>query len=116
MNEDQRAEFLEHMRNGMRRGAAANALGFSRGQVLEEIDDDEEFEARVVEAEGEASEHVEEALYQAAVSGSVAACKLWLSLRKPKAPSLPVLYEGEQVQPSDDMDAELEQIMRLTTE
>jgi len=116
MDSEQREEFLEHMRNGMRRGAAANALGLSRGQVLEEIDDDEEFEALVVEAEGEATEHVEEALYQAAVSGSVAACKLWFSLRKPKAPSLPVLYEGENMEPAENTDDELEAIMRLTPE
>jgi hypothetical protein len=92
-------EFLEHMRQGMRRGAAAYAIGLERKLVLDFILDHEDFEARVLDAEGEATEHVEEAIYQAAVSGSVPAAKLWMDMRKPKRSPLPSLMED----PSTDM-------------
>lgn len=83
MTTDQQEEFLEHMRNGMRRGAAANAMGLARKVVLDYISEHEDYETLVLDAEGEATEHVEEALYQAAVSGSVSAAKLWFALRNP---------------------------------
>lgn len=70
------------MRAGMRRGAAAEAMGFVRVQVIDYIRDHEGFEGEVLEAEAEATEHVEEALYQAAVSGNVGACKMWLDLKR----------------------------------
>ena len=83
MTGSEQATFCDHMRAGMRRGAAAEAMGLQRASVLDEIAEDPEFEKAVLDAEGEASEHVEEAIYQAAVSGSVAAAKLWLDLRRP---------------------------------
>lgn len=104
----QKAQFCEHMRSGMRRGAAAEAMGYERGQMLEWIAEDESFEADVLEAEGHATEHVEEALYQAAVSGSVPAAKLWLELRQPSRPMLPAVIESG---PSVDPIAELNAIM-----
>lgn len=80
----------------MRRGAAAEAMGLSRREVLDEIAEDPELERDVLDAEGEATEHVEEAIYQAAVSGSVAAAKLWMDLRKPAPSMLPVVASGPQ--------------------
>jgi hypothetical protein len=82
-------EFVRSMRRGMRRGAAAEMLGFKRADVLDYIDANEDFAARVIEAEGEATEHVEEALYQAAVSGNVTAAKIWLELRRPTSATSP---------------------------
>ena len=74
-------KFLQHLREGMRRGATAELLGFSRMSVMNYIEDHPDFEKQVLDAEGEATEHVEEALFQAAVSGNVAACRAWLELR-----------------------------------
>lgn len=88
-NKEQRAEYLEHIRAGMRRGAAADAMGLNRRQVREYIEGDPEFEKAVLDGEVDATEHVEEALYQAAVSGNVSAAKTWLEMRggKPAAPA-----------------------------
>jgi hypothetical protein len=95
-----RRELLHHIREGMRPGAAGEALGFTRHETWGFIDHDEKLEAEVEEAEREATEHVEEALYQAAVSGNVTAAKMWLDLRQPKPTALvpvaaPASPEGE---------------------
>lgn len=113
MTEAQQTEFLEHLRNGIRRGAAGYAMGLDRMTVMDFIaaEGNEEFAKAVLDAEGEAHEHVDEAVWQAAVSGSVAAARLWYSLQKRSESQLPVVYEGE---PDDD--DELEAIARLTTE
>lgn len=68
----------------MRPGAAAEILGIERHQLDGYLFDNPEFAAQVADAEQDAVEHVEEALYQAAVSGNVAACKLWLE-RRPRS-------------------------------
>jgi hypothetical protein len=73
-------EFLDHLRQGMRRGATAQLLGFGRMTITNYIEDHPEFEKRVLDAESEATEHVQEALYQAAVSGNVSAARAWLEL------------------------------------
>lgn len=103
MTRSQRDEFIGHMRNGMRRGAAAEAMGLSRMAVMCFIADDDEFRAAVEDAEGQATEHVEEALYQAAVSGNVTAAKIWLERRVP-APSTDLTLPGPT---GDDMDSVL---------
>jgi predicted methyltransferase MtxX (methanogen marker protein 4) len=112
---DQELEFLEHMRAGMRRGAAAEVMGFTRREVLDYIDSNAEFELAVLDAEGLATEHVEEALYQAAVSGSVPAAKLWLELRRPKAPPLPMVLPDDTVVGTDG-DDDFEDLVKLTME
>lgn len=112
MNEGHKYEFLEHMRQGMRRGAAAEVLGLTRREVIEFIDSDEEFERDVLDAEAQANEHVEEALYQSAVTGSVAAAKLWLDLRRPKPSMLPMVLEDGPAGADDGMD----EILRMTRE
>jgi hypothetical protein len=111
MNPSQQADFLEHMRAGMRRGAAAEVLGLTRREVLDFIDSDAEFELQVLDAEGLATEHVEEALYQAAVSGSVAAAKLWLDMHKPKPSMLPMALPD-----ASEGDDDFDDLLRLTTE
>lgn len=74
-------QYLDHLKNGMRRGAAAEVLGLPRKLVLDHIALHDDFEAKVIDAEAEATEHVEEALYQAAISGNVAAAKIWLDYK-----------------------------------
>jgi hypothetical protein len=75
-------QYLDHIRNGMRRGAAAEALKLPRKLVFDHIALHDDFEGKVIDAEGEALEHVEEALYQAAISGNVQACKMWLDYQR----------------------------------
>jgi len=95
-------EFLHHLRQGMRRGAAAELLGFSRMTVIDYIEEHPDFEKKVLDAEGEANEHVEEALYQAAVSGNVAAARAWLELRPAPRSDMPL--GGSQVPPPEPTD------------
>lgn len=79
-----RDEFLGHIRRGMRRGMAAEEVGLNRMQLREFIAEDEKFRKMVEDAETDATENVEEALYQAAISGSVAAAKAWIDLKGSK--------------------------------
>lgn len=78
---DQKEEFLEHIRAGMRRGAASDVLELDRRKMRDYIEENADFEAAVLDAEIDATEHVQEALYQAAVSGNVAAAKAWLEMQ-----------------------------------
>ena len=120
MNEEQQQEFLEHMRSGMRRGAAAEVMDLTRLEVQDYIRSDPDFERRVVDAEELATEHVEEALYQAAVSGSVPAAKLWLDRARPQRRPVPTqpLETPEGAESAEPVYAEdeLEEIFRLTTD
>lgn len=84
-----REAYLQQIREGVRRGAAAD-LVFNPGDsnpdlrrwVREYIEEHPDFERLVLDAEVEATEHVEEALYQAAVSGTVTAAKIWLEMMR----------------------------------
>ena len=106
-----REDFLTHMREGMQRGAAAEAMGLTRKQVIDYIGAHEDYEALVLDSEARASEHVQEALYQAAVSGHVHAAKLWLEMKgKPK---LPTTALSTNVDASDPVDDELAELMRV---
>ena len=101
-------ELLAHVRGGMRPGAAAELLGYHRDDIFALIDGDQEFAERLELAEREATEHVEEALYQAAVSGNVTAARIWLERReRPKSTAL--VPAGEQ----QTGDAELDALNRL---
>ena len=91
----QREEYLDHLRRGMRPGAAAEHMGFERKAILDLIEEDEDLGAAVKDAEREATEHVEEALYQAAVSGNITAARIWLDLRKPKRPGTDLVPSSE---------------------
>jgi hypothetical protein len=74
-------EFLQHVREGLPRGSAADMIEFSRPKMRDLIEENPEWEKQVLDAEIDATEHVQEALYQAAISGSVAAAKTWLELK-----------------------------------
>jgi len=117
MTPAQQEEFLEHMRSGMRRGAAAEVMELTRIAVQSFIRATPDFERLVIDAEELATEHVEEALYQAAVSGSVPAAKLWLERARPqRTMHAPAPVGDEDTQPAPVYEDELEAIMRLTTE
>lgn len=79
----QREQFLEEIRRGMRRGLAADALRIQREIVHAYAAEHPEFEDAIKQAERDANEPVEDALYQAAVSGNVTAISLWLLNRAP---------------------------------
>lgn len=80
--------YLQHVRQGMRPGAAAEAMGFDRDAILDYSTENEELKELLTKAEREATEHVEEALFQAAVSGNITAARIWLDMRKPKSTAL----------------------------
>jgi len=81
-----RVKFLEHIRAGTKRSTAARVLGFDYLIILAYIGAHPEFEREVLDAEAEASEDVEKALFQAALEGNVSAAKEWLALRSRDAP------------------------------
>lgn len=86
LNLAQQEQFLQQIREGMMRGAAADVVFHAddpkrRRQVREFILETPAFEKAVEDAEVEATEHVLEALYQAAISGNPGAAKTWLELR-----------------------------------
>jgi hypothetical protein len=107
------AEFLEHLRAGMQRGAAADALGLSRIKVREYINTNKPYERLVLDAEVDATEHVQEALYQAAVSGSVAAAKTWLEIHPHTNPVAPLRPEPAPRPTSSDPFADLDNVASL---
>lgn len=104
--------FLEHLRAGMRRGAAADELGLARIRVREYIANHKDFERLVRDAEVDATEHVEEALYQAAVSGSVAAAAKWLEMH-PRQGTVTITSSGQAPPPSSDPFADLDNVTSL---
>lgn len=77
-DEGTREAFLQNVRDGMRRGSAGEALDLTRTHVFGYIASQPMFEMRVIDAEGEATEHIEEALWQAGASGNVTAARIWL--------------------------------------
>jgi hypothetical protein len=101
-------EYLENIRAGMQRGAAADVVGLDRIKVREFILTDKAFERLVLNAEVDATEHVREALYQSAVSGNVSAAKIWLDLNAQEAPATsrrPEAPKGPQSSdPFEDLD------------
>jgi hypothetical protein len=107
-------QFLEHIRAGMRRGAAADELSLARIKVREYIANHKDFERLVLDAEVDATEHVEEALYQAAVSGSVAAAKTWLEMHPRQHANQPVGRPATPLPPSSsDPFADLDNVAAL---
>jgi hypothetical protein len=78
-----RDEYLELLRAGQRRGAAAHAVGVTRQTVSQYKKRDLEFAALCDDAEMDANEEVEDALFQAALSGNVTAVQVWLYNRWP---------------------------------
>lgn len=76
-----REQFLEHLRSGMRPGAAAFVGKIPRATVDGYMAEHPDFALEVRDAEATATEHVEEAVYQAAISGNVQAARLWFAVR-----------------------------------
>lgn len=73
-----REAFLALLRDGARRGAAADQVGVTRQTVRMAYQADPDFRAAVDQAEMDANEPVEDALYQAAIAGNVRAIEVWL--------------------------------------
>jgi hypothetical protein len=78
-----REKFIKLLADGSRRGTAAQAVGISRAQVCNYAKDNPQFALAMNEAEMESNEPVEDALYQAALSGNVVAIQVWLYNRMP---------------------------------
>ena len=79
-----KAAFLDLLRSGTRRCAAARAVGIDRSTAYRHSRDDPDFAAAVEEAETEANEVVEDALFKAATEGgNVTAMQVWLYNRCP---------------------------------
>lgn len=76
-----RDRFLTLVRAGARLGVAASQVGFNMDTVRRARKADPLFDALVLEAEEDAAEPVEQALYDAAVKGEPWAVKLWLANR-----------------------------------
>lgn len=81
--DEKKAAYLEQLRNGVRRMAAARAVGVDPDTVSIHKAKDPEFAAACEQAELEACEQVEDALFQAAISGNVVACQVYLYNRMP---------------------------------
>lgn len=95
-NRAKREAFLTHLRFGMRRGVAADQedVQIDRFKLRAFIAEDDAFRARVEDAEVDALELIEEALFQAAQSGNVTAAKHWIALKGPQV--APVAAAGAQ--------------------
>jgi hypothetical protein len=75
-----RERFLQHLRDGLQRGEAFDAVGVNRRKGREYIATHPAFEADVLDGELDALELVRSSLFQSALSGSVPASKAWLAL------------------------------------
>lgn len=73
-----RKAYLAHLSQGMRRGASARAIGVDRAAIYRYMKKHPEFAEAIDGAELESCEIVEDALFQAAQSGNVVACQVWL--------------------------------------
>jgi len=78
-----REAYLEHLRRGALRGAAAKAVGVSRWTPLAHAKADPEFARAIEEAELAAVQVVEDALFAAAAEGNVTAQIFVLTNRAP---------------------------------
>jgi hypothetical protein len=81
---EKRQHFLKCLREGMRRGMACEAVGISRWGLHKYYTRHPEFLDEIDKAELDACELVEAALFQAAISGNVVACQVWLYNRNSK--------------------------------
>jgi hypothetical protein len=83
-SEAKREQYLTELREGARRGAAAESVGISRETARVWMRDNAAFREQVEQAEMDANELVEDALFQAASSGNVTAIQVWLYNRTPE--------------------------------
>lgn len=75
--------YLEALRRGSLRGAAAKAVGVTRWTILHHARQDPEFAKAIEDAEMSLVQVVEDALYKAAVEGNVTAQQVILYNRAP---------------------------------
>ncbi|MDY0339893.1 MAG: hypothetical protein RBS17_01595 [Coriobacteriia bacterium] len=75
--------YLEAIRKGALKGAAAEAIGVTRGTICAHVRSDPEFARAIEEAEMSLVQVVEDALYKAAVEGNVTAQQVILYNRAP---------------------------------
>ncbi len=83
-NKRRRKEYLAAMAEGSSKATAAESVGVSREYVRLYRNAYPEFAVLEEEAEYSAHGKVEDALYQAAISGNVVACFSWLQNRVPE--------------------------------
>lgn len=79
-----KAKYLQHISNGHTRGYAATLVGVHRSTIVDHMKANKEFAEAVSEAETDAIAKIENALYEAAVSGNVTAIQVFLYNRDPK--------------------------------
>lgn len=81
--ETRKAAYLELLRKGGRRVKSAKAVGVGYDTVSREMGLDPAFVEAIDQAEMDANQIVEDALFQAAKKGNVVACQVWLYNRMP---------------------------------
>lgn len=79
-----RMAFIEAIEGGMRRGVAARKIGVHPNTIIRWMAQSPKFKEAVDAAERIANDHIEDALYEAAVSGNVVAIQVWLYNRVPE--------------------------------
>jgi len=82
-NHHKKARYLDLIRQGLRRGKAAEGVGVSRVWVWQTMKADAEFAAQVEQAEADACEIVEDYLLKACEKGNVVGILFWLMNRCP---------------------------------
>lgn len=82
--EKKQTKLLSLLRNGERRGAACAGSGVDYKRFRDQLRTDPDFAQAVVEAEAEANERVEDALFNTALAGNTTAQMFWLSNRDPE--------------------------------
>lgn len=76
-------KYLELLREGGRRGASAKVVGVHRHTIANHMKKDKAFAKAVSEAEMDANEIIEDAMFEAARSGNTTAMQVWLYNRCP---------------------------------
>lgn len=77
-DEDRKARFLELVAKGYGRSKACQKVGITRQTFGRHYDKSEKFRNAVLDAEEEANDVVEMALYKTAIDGNVTAQQVWL--------------------------------------
>jgi hypothetical protein len=75
--------FLDFLRKGIRRTQACKKTGIGRGTFNRCMNANPKFAAEVAQAETDANELVEQALFNSALKGNVTAQQVWLYNRDP---------------------------------
>lgn len=76
--------FLDLLRKGIRRTQACKKAGISRPTFNKYMNNNKKFAAEVAQAESDANELVEQAMFSSALKGNVTAQQVWLYNRDPE--------------------------------